>query len=140
MDAAGALDVLRSELGSDLRVFVVVDEDRVDVTYVRPDVDRALDGQTVAGSHESHLRDIAAAMLTPGGTAAVRYTPDAIVVGLPAPDGDCTGYLISLEHSAADEVDDFIDTLLQEGATIMQSTASGPTEHTGNGSSVQLND
>lgn len=140
MDPAGALDRLHADLAGDLRVFVAVGPDDVNVEYVRTDIDRALEGATTEGAHETHLRDIASAMLTPGGTAAIRYTPEAIVVGMPAPGDDGTGYLLSLEHTASESVDEFIDTLLSQGATIMQTTVSGPASFSENGESLQLND
>lgn len=140
MDPGRALDRLHADLAGDLRVFAVVRADEVDVTYVRTDIDRALEGATVGGAHQTHLRDIASAMLTPGGTAAIRYTPEAIVIGMPAASDDGTGYLLSLEHTASDEVDAFIDTLLSEGATIVQTATTGPATVTGNGESPQLND
>lgn len=140
MDVTGALDKLRSDLGTDLRVFVAVHPERVDVEYVRRDIESAPEGTTFADTRESHLRDIANVMLRPGGTASIRYTGDAIVVGLPTPDADGTGYLISLEHTASESVDEFIDTLLDEGATILQSTTTGPEFFTDNGNSAQLND
>lgn len=140
MDAGSALDRLRADLGRDLRVFVDVREDAIDVKYVRVDIDNALEGTTGEGAHESHLRDIANALLTPGGTAAVRYTPEAIVVGMPSPTSDATGFLLSLEHSASDDVDEFIDTILSQGATIKQSTVSGPATFSTDGNSPQLND
>lgn len=140
MDASSALDRLRADLGPDLRVFVDVRDDTIRVPYVRPDIDHALEGATRGEPNHAHLRDIAAAMLPPGGTASVRYTPDAIIVGLPRPGDDSAGYLLSLEHEATDDVDEFIETLLGQGATIMQSTVSGPATFTGDGSSPQLND
>ena len=142
MDAGSALDRLREDLGRDLRVFVDVREDVIDVKYVRVDIDNALEGTTGRGAHESHLRDIANALLTPGGTAAVRYTPEAIVVGMPHPTNDATGYLLSLDHTASEDVDEFIDTILSQGATIKQATVSGPATFStdGNGNSLQLND
>lgn len=140
MDPGRALDRLREDLGTDLRVFVDVRDDDIAVQYVRTDIDRALEGATREGAHEAHLRDIADAMLVPGGTASIRYTPDAIIVGMPRPDHDETGFLLSLEHSANGTVDEFIDTLLDQGATIMTSTATGPAAFSGDGSSPQLND
>lgn len=140
MDAGSALDRLRSDLENDLRVFVEVREDAIDVKYVRVDIDNALVGSTGAGAHESHLRDIANALLTPGGTAAVRYTPEAIVVGMPSPTSDATGFLLSLDHSASKDVDEFIDVLLSQGATIKQSTVSGQGTFSTDGNSPQLND
>lgn len=140
MDAGSALDRLRADLGSDLRVFVDVREDAVDVKYVRVDINNALEGATGEAAHESHLRDIADALLTPGGTAAVRYTPQAIVVGMPSPTSEPTGFLLSLEHSASQDVDEFIDTILAQGATIKQSTVSGPASFSTDGNSLQLND
>ena len=140
MDAGSALDRLRADLGSDLRVFVDVREDAIDVKYVRVDIDNALQGATGNGAHESHLRDIANALLTPGGTAAVRYTPEAIIVGMPTPTDDPTGFLLSLDHTASEEVDEFIDTILAQGATIMQSTVSGSASFSEDGNPPQLND
>ena len=140
MDAGSALDRIRADLGRDLRVFVDVREDAIDVLYVRVDIDNALEGARGECAHESHLRDIADALLTPGGTAAVRYTPEAIVVGMPTPTSDATGFLLSLDHSASEDVDEFIDAILSEGATIKQSTVSGPASFSTDGSSLQLND
>lgn len=140
MDAGTALDRIRADLGSDLRVFVDVRDDAIDVMYVRVDIDNALEGATGRDAHESHLRNIADALLTPGGTAAVRYTPDAIVVGMPRPTSDATGFLLSLDHSASDDVDEFIDTILSEGATVKQSTVSRPASFSSDGNSPQLND
>lgn len=140
MDPGGALDRLQTDLGDDLRVFVVVHQDDIDVRYARSDIDRALEGAIAEGAHEAHLRDIATVLLDPGGTAAIRYTPDAIVVGMPAPSDDGTGFLLSLEHAATEAVDEFIDSLLDRGATILQSTASGPTSFTDDGQSPELDD
>lgn len=140
MDAGSALDRIRADLGSDLRVFVDVRGDAIDVKYVRVDIDNALEGTAWNGVHESQLRDIASALLSPGGTAAVRYTPEAIVVGMPTPTKDATGFLLSLDHSASEEVDEFIDTILSQGATIMQSTVSGPASFSEDGGPPQLND
>lgn len=140
MDVPGALDRLHDDLGDDLRVLVAVEDDAVDVRYVRTDIDRALEGATREGAHEAHLRDIAAVLLEPGGTAAIRYTPDAIVVGMPADGDDRSGLLLSLEHTASETVDEFIDTLLDQGASIMQSTVSGPVAFTDNGTTPRLDD
>lgn len=140
MNPGRALDRIHADLAGDLRVFAVVREDEVDVTYVRTDIDRALEGATTKGAHQTHLRDIATAMLSPGGTASIRYTPDAIVVGMPAPDDDGTGYLLSLEYTASEAVDEFIETLLDDGATLIQSTVSGPAAFAGSGESPRLND
>lgn len=123
MDPGGALDRLRSGLDDHLRLFVAVHRDRIDVEYARTGLRPALDGHTLTDTHRTHLRHVADAMLAPGGTAAVRYTEDAIIVGLPAPGDGTTGYLVSLDHGASPTVDEFIDVLLDEGASILQSTA-----------------
>lgn len=140
MDAGSALERLRADLGDDLRVFVDVRDNDVDVRYVRGNIDNMLEGVTHDGAHEAHLRDIASVMLSPGGTASIRYTPEAIIVGMPSPAGDESGYLLSLEHGATKAVDEFIDTLLSQGATIKTATVSGPAAFSEKDSSPQLND
>lgn len=140
MDPASALNRLHDDLGTDLRVFVDVRTDDIEVKYVRTDINSALEGTTNPGAHEAHIEDIATAMLTPGGTASIRYTPAAIIVGLPKHDDDGTGFLLSLEPDASPKVDEFIDVLLAQGATIQTSTATEQSSFPDGGEVGQLND
>jgi hypothetical protein len=133
MNPGGALDRLQADLGEYLRAFVSVREAHVSVEFSRAGVDRAIEGDTIGDPHEQHLRQVASSLLEPGGTAAIRYTPTEIVVGLPAPGDGHTGYLVSLDQEASPTVDAFIDTLLARGATIRESSVDGPPGVTGNG-------